>query len=333
MPLIILAIISIVRMALSSPVYAEPGDESYRQSSDSVNAEVSNSGAALRSDEVPSKPFYSDGKQGWWWYKDPVKKQPKNGENDKTAQSLSKSYPSLKDYTPDQLWNMRPDEFRKLWLEFRDKSVQNPSNENMREFYTMTDLASSKALAFTNSYTAYVAKHPDFAMNYEYPTNIPGSGTSVVMQNEEISKEINGRSTDYGLIYFYSHTCQFCARQSSILNIFKRHFPSFEVKAIEVGENPDLADLFNVHTVPHIVLIYRYNEKESMPISTGVIDADDLQHRIYRAMRLLRGETTEEQFNTYDYLKGTGMDPSKDSWAERQRRNGTFDNTEESSQR
>lgn len=277
----------------------------------------------IQTKQQSEKKYYEDQKRGWWWYeKAPVVKE--ENKNDKYAAKGQKQLPSLKDYTTEEIFNMHPDQFRVLWVDIRDKAVQNPSDENIKDFYLITDIAATKSLQFTNAYTAFVQKNPDVAMDFEYPTNTPGDIAKGHMQKGEVKKMIDGASADYALIYFYSEGCEFCQEQSNIMKYFKASH-SMEIKPIEISRNPDVAAFFKVTTVPHIVLVYKYNKDDSIPISTGIIDMVTMEERIYRGMRLLKGETTEESFSLYKYLEGSGMDPNTERWKERQQRRGLID--------
>ena len=81
--------------------------------------------------------YYRDSKHGWWWYeKDPEK--PKKEEKDEPAAfAKTKKLPSLKDYSMEELWNMHPDDFEPLLRGFLKKAVQAPTEENVKEYYTV----------------------------------------------------------------------------------------------------------------------------------------------------------------------------------------------------
>lgn len=265
------------------------------------------------------KTYYNDQKQGWWWYKDPPSAKKKDDKNSTPAGSPAPLSPQ--NYTANQLWNMSPKELGKLYDSVRDQAIQTPTQQNIKDFQFMTDLMSTKALAFTNANEAFISQHPTLNMDYEYPTNIPGSTGKMTMQDTEVNNEIAKVSKDYGIMFFYSNTCEYCEKQAGILQIFKREFPDMDLKSIEINNDPNLANFFKIETVPSIMLVYR-NAKDAIPISVGVIDASSLKQRIYRGMRLFRGDTTPESFDLYDFQKGTGLDSTKEGWEARQQRNG-----------
>jgi conjugal transfer pilus assembly protein TraF len=85
------------------------------------------------------KPYYSDIKRGWWWYERAPEKEKKVEdstlkEERESEKQEKRILPSLKDYTYEQLWNMHPDDFQPLLMEFQKKAVMSPTEENVREY-------------------------------------------------------------------------------------------------------------------------------------------------------------------------------------------------------
>jgi conjugal transfer pilus assembly protein TraF len=62
-----------------------------------------------------------------------------------------------------------------------------------------------------------------------------------------------------------------------------------------------------VETVPALILIYK-GSKEHIPVSVGVASLSDIEERLYRGIRLLKGETTPENWSLYEFQRGQGFD-------------------------
>ena len=69
-----------------------------------------------------------------------------------------------------------------------------------------------------------------------------------------------------------------------------------------------MAETFNVTTTPTLIIVGR-KSGEYLIVSSGVISLADMEERIYRGVRLLEGETTADNYSTYDYQKGGVLDP------------------------
>jgi conjugal transfer pilus assembly protein TraF len=156
-------------------------------------------------DNGKTQDYYKDIRHGWWWYeKEPEKSR--DNKDEKRDDSGQRKLPSLKDYSKEQLWNMHPDDFKLLRDEFLKKAVQAPTEENVREFYIVNDIARRKALAFTNVTGYVMQKYPDLSVNKDYPVAVPGMNALTKQKTEEIERVIRSEQDDFGLLYFHSPT-------------------------------------------------------------------------------------------------------------------------------
>ena len=248
------------------------------------------------------KPFYEDYKRGWYWYEKEKPKEPEKKEEPMPPHRL----PSLKDYAPDVLWNMHPDDFQALLLDFQKKAVMAPTEANVREYYFVQDIARRKSLAFANVTAAVMQKYPELSVAKDYPTATPGRSALTRQERDEITRKIQEAKGNYALLFFYSPTCPYCVEQQAILRFFEERY-AWEVKKIDITEETALASMFNVTTVPTILLVYRYSQ-EPIVISAGVVSLDDMEDRLYRGIRLLSGEITPEEYSLYEFQRGGAFD-------------------------
>ena len=256
--------------------------------------------------------FNDHGTWGWWWYEDPPKKDEK--KENKEEQKPKRVLPSLKDYTAEQLWNMHPDDFQPLALQFLKKAVQAPTIENVREFYVMVDIARAKANAFQNVAGAVWQKYPELSLDADIPVNALGRITKTQMTTNEVEEKISTSADKFALIYFYQIGCGYCKAQDEVLAGFNdkyrmKYGVTWEIKRVEINEHPDLAARFDVKVTPYLMLIYR-DSKEFFPVAIGVSTRQDIEDRIYRGIRLLDGEVTPESYTMYDFQRGGKLDPS-----------------------
>ncbi len=232
----------------------------------------------LLNPEPKGKEFYKDHKRGWYWYeKEKAKKKEEKAEK-KDEKAKEHRIPSLKDYTADALWNMHPDDFQPLLMDFQKKAVMDPSENNVREYYFIQDIARRKSLAFANT-TAYVMqKYPSLNVANEYPTAVPGRGALTGLLTGEVRERLENARDDFGLIYFYSPSCRYCSEQGKIVDMFQERY-GWEVKKVNRDNNPKLAQMFGVKMVPYILLVYRHG-KDAIPVSAGVIALSEMEEKI-----------------------------------------------------
>src|SRR5512137_3168167 len=110
--------------------------------------------------------YYTDSATGWWWYqKEPEKQAEKPARKKKPA----KPTPSLRDFTYEQIWEMHPDLFQEFAEALKKKAVQNPSEENVKEYFEVQEIARKKALAFSNVAQFVWQKYPELTTKKDYP--------------------------------------------------------------------------------------------------------------------------------------------------------------------
>jgi conjugal transfer pilus assembly protein TraF len=253
-----------------------------------------------------SASYYTDSATGWWWYqKEPEKQAEKPARKKKPA----KTAPSLKDYTYEQIWEMHPDQFQEFAEALKKKAVQKPSEENVKEYFEVQEIARKKALAFSNVAQFVWQKYPELTTKKDYPITTPGNLARIAQINEERQRVLRDNRDDFALIYFQRPDCSYCDEQSRILDWFT-NATGWTVKRVNIQENPGLAAKFSVEITPTLILIQRGNQ-DYLPVSAGVISADEIEDKAYRAVRLLKGDISPEEYSLYEFQKGGGFDVRK----------------------
>jgi conjugal transfer pilus assembly protein TraF len=261
--------------------------------------------AMLSISVTASAGYYSDSSKGWWWYqKEPEKKSDKP-EKKKSA----KKVPSLKDYTYEQIWEMHPDQFKEFAEELKKKAVQKPSEENVKEYFEVQEVARKKALAFSNVAQFVWQKYPELTTKKDYPITTPGNLARIAQINDERQRTLRDNRDDFALIYFQRPDCSYCDEQSRILDWFTNE-TGWTIKRVNIRENPGLAAKFSVEITPTLILIQKGNQ-DYLPVSAGVISADEIEDKTYRAVRLLKGDISPEEYSLYEFQKGGSFDVKK----------------------
>ena len=250
--------------------------------------------------------FYKEKKTGWWWYQDP-KPEIKNKEEDKFNLKPVKIMPSIMGIPDETLWNLHPDQFQELLLELQKKAVQNPTESTMADYTRMLDMARRKSVIFANASVLYVQQHPEYDVAAADPITTPGRVATTKQTAQDIEDKINWAAGNYGIIYFYSPECQYCEAQTPILKYFVDKY-KWEIQPYDTKTDSKVAEAFNVTVTPTILIVGRKNG-EYLIVSSGVISLPDMEERIYRGIRLLEGETSVENYSTYDYQTGGALDP------------------------
>ena len=262
-------------------------------------------------DSPAASGFYQDTKHGWFWYEDPALEEAPR-EQPEDALTSSRTTPrnvSLAQYSTEELWNMHPDDFQNLLNGLQKKAVQYPTEQHILEYLSIQDIARRKALAYANAAQYVTQKRADlFNINQVYPTSSPGVAARVQLQQDEIAGTINAARSDHALLFFLAPGCGFCDKQAQILAYFVDKY-GWQIKPVDIGREPNIALRFNITATPTLLLI-KQDREQSMPISTGVVTLPEIERKLYQAIRYMRGDTSPDSFTTYDFQKGTALDPT-----------------------
>lgn len=254
--------------------------------------------------------YYSDSKQGWWWY-DRDKKQEETDEekvpNEAPKQKRkAKKYPSLKEYTYEQVWDMDPAEFKELFDGFRAKAVRRPTENNVKEYYQMSEIARKKALAFTNTSDYVWQKYPELSVKADYPITSPGMIAKSSMEKKERKQVLQQNRDNFALVVFTKPGCSYCEAEDKILKWFSSN-TGWVVKRVDITQQSGMAARFGITITPTLIMIQKGNQ-DYTPISAGVVTAEELEDRTYRTVRLMRGDTTPDQYSLHEFQRGGGFD-------------------------
>lgn len=268
----------------------------------------------LEIDQNSNRRFYQDSKRGWFWYEQrPVEEELETTPTPSIVPGASpvdggeKMSRTIKEVPIEVLWDMHPDDFQNLLNKQQKKAVQFPTEENVALYLRTQDVARRKALAYTNT-TQLITQRSAIGLGDVYPTSTAGSLARVQMQQEEIGQTIAGAQGNHAILFFVKEGCGYCEKQAQVLAYFSEKY-GWEVKPIDIGQEPGLAARFNITATPTLLLI-KQGEEQYMPISVGVIALSEMEQKLFQAVRYLRGDTSPESFTTHDFEKGSGLDPA-----------------------
>jgi conjugal transfer pilus assembly protein TraF len=253
--------------------------------------------------EENGKAYYRDAKRGWWWYeKIPLEKK---GPEKKAADGKKHS-PRLSDYAMEELWSMHPDDFQAVLMAFQKKAVQVPSENNVREYYVVQDIARRKSLAFANASAAVMQKYPDLSVATDYPITAPGRNAAVSQRTEEVESRIRSAREEFALIYFSSTGCPYCAEEGSIIGRFIEKY-GWDIREIDAEREPAVCSVFGIETTPTLLLVYR-GSSDHITVSAGVMSLAEIEEKLYRGIRLLKNEITPDEYSLYEFQRGGAFD-------------------------
>jgi len=256
--------------------------------------------------------YYSDSHTGWWWYdreKHDEESPPTPPKSKPDSKKEEKAYPSLSVYPEARLWDMDPEEFQKVMDGFRAKAVRWPTDSNVTEYYKVNAIARKKALAFSNTSEYVWQTHPELSTVADYPASVPGMQAKFGMEKEEQKRVLQQNRDNFALVMFVRPGCEYCEEERKIVKWFTES-TGWTIKEVDISRQPDLAIRFGVTITPSIILIEKGN-KDYMPVSAGVVTANEIEDKAYRTVRLIKKEITPEEYSLYEFQRGGSYDVNK----------------------
>lgn len=235
--------------------------------------------------------FYNERNRGWYKY-EPEAVIPDN----KTFDNLTYK-PLQKPILPstEELSVMPPKEFAKLLEVVKDYALSYRTLENFDMFAKMRTIMVARSLEFANVATLWSQLNPEDTTESWFPTSGFGQDTYRTQANQLRIDYIRSNKDNFGLIYFFRTDCQYCQKQTPIIQYFEDE-TGWSVKQVNTNDMPEAMLRFNVQTVPTIILLER-ESKKFMLLSSGLMTYEEIEERLYRTIKYLKGETDEKNFS------------------------------------
>lgn len=238
-------------------------------------------------------------RKGYWFYIDPPPPVEDSEE------------PAFKDLPPppseEVLLAMHPQEVEKMIEDYREYALWKMEPEHVKWYYELQDFARRRSRAFMNVTDMVMLENADLNMKSEYPTNVPGINARAVQRDASLSNRLTQERERSALLLLTRKSCGYCEAQRSTLRYFAQKH-GWQVREIDIDEVPQASVRFATSYTPTTIVIFR-GSQEWMPVAVGVDSVPGLEESVYRAVRMLRGETTPEQFSLREYQAGGLLDP------------------------
>jgi len=248
--------------------------------------------------------------EGFYWYNLPLPLEDEEKEDEPETQT--RYLPSLENFTYEDLWELHPDDFKKLISAFHKKALMTLGEEDMKEYLVVQQVAAKRSRAAMNLTLYLTQKYPALSAEADFPIAYGGRNAQTNLRREEVTSTINRAATEFALLYFYDRKCPYCAVQDRILKMFYGDY-GWEIKRVEINDSLRLAEYFQAKTVPYLVLIHRRSENH-FPVAEGVVTLDKLELKIYRGIRYLSGDVTPQEWSIHDFQKGGAFDVTQSAW-------------------
>lgn len=240
-------------------------------------------------------------KKGFWWYESaPEVTDPKT--DDKPADDTLPPLPS-----PEALAQLHPEALERLLDERLNFAVWKKTPEAVRDYFVVQDVVRRNALAFT-ALTKYVMlSEAELNVRAQYPITPAGRKAATQLRAGTLQRALAGARDDYALVLFSTDTCPYCpVQQATLARFSEKH--QWTVQRIDIDDNPAAQARFDITVTPMTILIERGSQRW-LPVAVGIEALPVIEDNTYRAVRLLRGEISAQQFILAEYNDGGFFDP------------------------
>jgi conjugal transfer pilus assembly protein TraF len=236
-------------------------------------------------------------RRGYWWKKEPA-----------PAADATPVHPDLPPPPSEEaLQKMHPADFAKLLDDYKQYALWKMEPQPVTWYYELQDVARRRSRAFMNVTETVMLAHPDLNMNTVYPTNNAGQAARNAERENGLTVRLAQERDRAALVLLTRPSCGFCEAQRAILKHFQQRH-GWQIKEIDLEASPQAIARFGTDYTPTTVVIFR-GSSDWMPVAVGVESVPRIEESVVRAVRLIRGETTPQQFSVQEFQDGSPLDP------------------------
>lgn len=281
---------------------------------------------SLASEEVPG--FAQDYQpEGWYFYVDPDEKIEPVFEQEKVA-------PKPEEKTEEKAEEEEPKKEVKItsaWLRenlplLLDEAQDYPTYENVRRYIYAQRIALDRATLFSTLYGQVSQREEALNETLRRPT----AGNQLLVMNEEIDKHkkklVADNYDNFGIFFYMSSSCSYCAAMLKELDIIKRKFKTIDILPVSIDgmpipNRPDwatqtvyddgtLTEIMPVRVTPTFYLMNKQTGQAAMMVN-GYINATKFESLMFDVMRVTE-VITETEYQTAKQVKDILLVPNGD---------------------
>lgn len=207
-----------------------------------------------------------------------------------------------------EIMEMHPKEVEKLLDETLQYAVYTRKEEDVEAYYRVYDTMRRKAAAFANVSGYVTMKHPELNSRQSYGFTNPSRKAIRKDTNKNIDNLLVGSREDYAIIFLVKDGCPICPTQRNILKSFQDDF-GWRIKEVNIDYHPEAIARFNVTTTPLTIIVSKKNLNQWFPVAVGAESLSGLKLNTYRAIRILEGKISAEQYFINENQEGSFFDP------------------------
>jgi conjugal transfer pilus assembly protein TraF len=239
-------------------------------------------------------PFYRDKERGWFWYEEAPEEMPASEPEPmalpEPVQEKRKEEPKPEKKPPGAK-PLSAEWFRKNLEKYRDKAVDEPTDENVTTYMYLQRVMLDKAEKFTEVTQRVVMSDPVLDENTRRPIATFGAFAMDDRAKRGSDQAAKKLAEAAGLWFFYSSDCEFCVKEAGVLKGLM-HAYGFKVLPVALDGLPLPGDSFPEFTVdrgqakkmgveltPALFLVKSGENGNAIQLSQGLLAGDEIIKR------------------------------------------------------
>ena len=249
-------------------------------------------------------------KRGLWWceVEPKAETEPEPEPEPKQKQPTLPAAPSAPlVFSHQEMMKMHPDQLEPLLQQHRRWAIYTMEPADVHNYHLVQDAIRRKAVSFAALTGVNMLKHPEMSSESVRPVHNAGLAVTNKLKREEIHQVLAKYKNDYALGLFVKSGCSYCESALVVMEKFSTR-TGWRVEIMDILNRPDLAEKYNITTVPMLLLIQKGNKK-GFPVMVGLHPVSTIYDKVYSGVRLMSGEITERQYYMFDKDRDTFFDP------------------------
>ncbi len=256
-------------------------------------------------------PYFFDKERGWFWYERELEPLPEEAE----ASAPEPAKPTLKGPEP-----LTAEWFRKNLEKYRDKAVDEPTQENVKAYLYLQRVMLDKASRFSEVSQAVSMSDPILDENARRPIATFGSMEADKLAVAAKDKAARKLAKMAGLWFVFESTCQFCEKQAGVLKGLENAY-GFKVLPIALDGAPlpgnpfpnfvpdrGQSKMLGVEMTPAFFLVRPGGVGGVLSIAQGLVAGDEIIRRAVTQAHE-KGWLTDREFDSTKAAKPLMVDP------------------------
>ena len=252
--------------------------------------------------------YYREKERGWFW-KEPIPEPTIEEPSPEPAKTDAEASPESPDVPEKKTTALRP--LSPAWLReqlplLRDRAIENPTSENIRDYFKMQQYAMNLAERFAAGAQQVVLGDPTLDENTRRPLSTYGAQVVDMVAREETERVAAHIASFAGLWYFFRSDCPYCRAENPVLERLQKRLSlvvlpiSLDGQAMPEGHFaqfvPDKghAQRLGVSKTPTLYLVQPGHGFAL--VSEGLVTDQELVDRMVIAAHTA-GWITDEEFN------------------------------------